>query len=354
MNLKFWNKASDKKTPPKKKSKTREWVDAAVFAIIAATLIRTFLIEAFTIPTPSMEETLMVGDFLFVSKVNYGPRLPMTPIAFPFVHQELPFTHIKSYADNPHFDYHRIWGFAKIKNDDIVVFNYPARPGEPDDPRPVDKKTHYIKRCVAIPGDTLMVRNGDVYINGKMEPFPERGQRLYHINSTVLKSWSEEEKSNLGLTKMDLYIDPRDYSEKIMLTQAAAKDLSGYPNVQSVDRVITNYQEPNIFCFDQYHQWNKDSLGPIYLPRKGDKIKITPQNLSVYVRAITAYEKNTVDVRDGKVFINKKCSEHGEFEALFFGDADLYVKIAPYNKPGTIPLQFATDVHEGCPLDCGL
>ena len=131
------------KKSDKKKSKSREWLDAVVFAVIAATLIRTFLIEAFTIPTPSMEKTLLVGDFLFVSKINYGPRVPITPLSFPFAHHTMPITGGKSYLEWIKLGYHRLPGFQKIKNNDIVVFNYPM-----EDFRPVDKKENYIKRCI--------------------------------------------------------------------------------------------------------------------------------------------------------------------------------------------------------------
>ena len=129
------------------KTKTREWIDTLMFAVVAATLIRTFFIEAFTIPTSSMEKSLLVGDFLFVSKVNYGPRVPMTPLSFPFAHHTLPLTtNTKSYLTWFEFPYFRLPGFTKVKNNDVVVFNYPM-----EDFRPVDKQENYIKRCIGIP-----------------------------------------------------------------------------------------------------------------------------------------------------------------------------------------------------------
>jgi signal peptidase I len=176
MNWKFWNKRKDKKTPKKKKTKTREWVDAIVFAVIAATLIRTFFVEAYTIPTPSMERSLLVGDFLFVSKLNYGPRIPMTPIAFPFAHNEMPMLGTKSYWDGWELGYHRLPGFSEVKKGDVVVFNYPQ---DTINNRPPDKRENYIKRCQGVAGDTLSVVNAQVYVNGKAMPNPPGEQTQY-------------------------------------------------------------------------------------------------------------------------------------------------------------------------------
>ena len=176
MNWKFWQKKSTKNKVAK--SKTREWTEAIVFAVVAATLIRTFAIEAYTIPTPSMEKSLMVGDFLFVSKLSYGPRLPMTPLSFPFAHNTMPFLGTKSYLEWIKWDYRRLPGFGKIKNNDVVVFNYPM-----EDYRPVDKQDNYIKRCVGIPGDTLEVRDRILYVNGKEAEMPPHMQYGYNVKT---------------------------------------------------------------------------------------------------------------------------------------------------------------------------
>ena len=162
------------------RTKTREWIDAVAFAIIAATVIRSFFIEAYTIPTGSMEKTLRVDDFLFVSKLNYGSRVPMTPISFPLAHNELPIIGGKSYIEWPELPYFRFPGWEKIKNGDIVVFNYPADKGG-DGERPVDKKENYIKRCVGIAGDSLEVIQGLVYINHKKQDVPEHHQFKYEV-----------------------------------------------------------------------------------------------------------------------------------------------------------------------------
>src|ERR1700755_3013962 len=168
MNWKYWSK-KDKanRKNGKKKSQTREWVDAIIFAVIAATLIRTLFIEAYTIPTPSMERSLLVGDFLFVSKVNYGARTPMTPIAFPFAHHTMPLIGTKAYWDGLELPYYRLPGLSEVKKGDVVVFNYPY---DTINNRPVDKRENYIKRCQGTSGDTLSVVDGQVWVNGKAMP----------------------------------------------------------------------------------------------------------------------------------------------------------------------------------------
>src|SRR5882757_1883505 len=181
MNWKFWNKSKD--TKKKKKSPTREWADAIIFAVIAATLIRTLFIEAYTIPTPSMERSLLVGDFLFVSKVNYGARTPITPLAFPFAHHTMPLIGTKAYWDIIKLPYYRLPGLSDVKRGDVVVFNYPM---DADSPlyRPVDKRENFIKRCQGIPGDTLSVVDAQVYVNGKAAPTPPGEQTEYTYSTT--------------------------------------------------------------------------------------------------------------------------------------------------------------------------
>src|SRR6202000_1160370 len=181
MNWKFWSKKK-KSTPKKKKSVVREWTDAIVFAVIAATLIRTFFIEAYVIPTPSMERSLLVGDFLFVSKVNYGPRTPITPLAFPFAHHTMPLIGTKAYWDIIKLPYYRLPGFSDVKKGDVVVFNYPLQADSPFY-RPVDKQDNYIKRCQATPGDTLTIVNAQVYVNGKAMPNPPQGEPSYIVHT---------------------------------------------------------------------------------------------------------------------------------------------------------------------------
>ncbi len=206
MSWKFWQKNNTDAKPRKKKTKTREWVDAILFAVIAATIIRVFFIEAYTIPTGSMERSLLIGDFLFVSKVNYGPRIPMTPVAFPFAHHTMPVTGTKAYWEGVQWKYRRLPGTSDIKRNDVVVFNYPQGDTvalEQQDAdyyqlvrhmgwqsvnsqytvvsRPVDKRENYIKRCIGISGDTISMASGLVSINGKPEKLKPTGNFAYKV-----------------------------------------------------------------------------------------------------------------------------------------------------------------------------
>ncbi|HAL83446.1 MAG TPA: signal peptidase I, partial [Mucilaginibacter sp.] len=220
MNWKFWKKKNNPNK--KKKSATREWVDAIVFAVIAATLIRTFFIEAYVIPTPSMERSLLVGDFLFVSKVNYGPRTPMTPIAFPFAHHTMPIIGTKAYWDGLELSYHRIPGFSDVKKGDVVVFNYPQ---DTINNRPVDKRENYIKRCQGTPGDTLSVVNAQVYVNGKVMPNPP-GEQIDYTYSTTGMDVNPQIFD-------DLHVSFYEGNPNPTMTPEAANTLKGYSNIKS-------------------------------------------------------------------------------------------------------------------------
>src|ERR1700744_3378604 len=227
MNWKFWNKKNTK-TAKKKKSKSREWLDAILFAVIAATIIRSFFIEAYTIPTPSMERSLLVGDFLFVSKLNYGARTPMTPISFPFAHHTMPLLGTKAYWDGWEWVYHRLPGFSEVKKGDVVVFNYPM---DADSPlyRPVDKQENYIKRCQGTPGDTLSVVNAQVFVNSKAMPNPPGEQMEYTFN-TVGQDLNPEVNNDLAITY---------YGTKPTMTAASAKALGAYSNIKNLTPSIT-------------------------------------------------------------------------------------------------------------------
>lgn len=306
MNWKFWQRST-------RKSRTREWFDAFIFAVIAATIIRTFLLEAFTIPTPSMEKSLLVGDFLFVSKVNYGARTPMTPLSFPFAHQELPLFGTKSYSESVKLPYYRLPGFSEIKNNDIVVFNYPM-----EDDRPVDKKTHYIKRCIAIPGDTLMITERRVSVNNNRVPLPDHGQFLYQVrtNGTGFNP--------RVLEKLDIRDGGPGMMEgeyRFFLTSDARDQLKDLPNVTSVEpfQQQPGIYEDYIYPFDSNIPWNIDNFGPLYIPKKGDVIELNPKNLSLYRRCIEVYEQNEIAVTgEGKVLINGEPSNSYTFKMDYF------------------------------------
>lgn len=304
MNWKFWKRS-------RRKSATREWIDALIFAVIAATIIRTFLIEAFTIPTPSMEKSLLVGDFLFVSKVHYGPRTPMTPLSFPFAHQELPLFGGKSYSEAIKLPYFRIPGFAKIKNNDVVVFNYPM-----EDDRPVDKKTHYIKRCIGIPGDTIFIKKREVYINGKPVELPEKGQFAYEVLTDGTKI-TERTLDKLNITEGKGYGNVYRFFLEEEAVQAM-KDINIVKSVTPI-QMEAGYYDDYIYPADPDFKWNVDNFGPLYIPRVGKTIELNPSTISLYRRVITAYEGKTLEEKaNGIYLIDGKEAESYTFEMDYY------------------------------------
>ncbi len=306
MNWKFWQSTG-------RKSKTREWFDAILFAVIAATIIRTFFIEAFTIPTPSMEKTLMVGDFLFVSKMSYGARTPMTPLSFPFVHQELPIIGGKAYSEAFKLPYYRLPGFGSVKNNDIVVFNYPM-----EDERPVDKQTHYIKRCIGIPGDTLKVVDRVVFVNGKQNMQPKKSQYVYDIKTNGIGL------SEKVLRKNDINDGGETFNQgeyRYCLTETSAKALKELPNVTSLEVLSQpkGQYADYIYPYDPKLGWNMDNYGPIYIPKKGVTIALNQDNISIYRRVISKYENNKLEERaDGKIYINGKEANSYTFKMDYY------------------------------------
>ena len=309
MNWKFWNRKSKAKAAPKKKkSAGREWTDAIIFAVIAATLIRTFFVEAYTIPTPSMERSLLVGDFLFVSKLNYGPRIPMTPIAFPFAHNVMPLLGTKSYWDGLELPYYRLPGFSHVKKGDVVVFNYPQ---DTINNRPVDKRENYIKRCQGAPGDTLSVVDAQVYVNGKAAPNPP-GEQTEYTYKSVGQDINPQVSADLNIT---YYQD----GGLPAMTQGSANILKGYPNIKNLAPKISTKGIPDpsnpVFPLAFYipvkltdklpiYHWNVDNFGPIIIPKKGWTVKLDSITFPLYERAIAEYEHNKVEVNGKDILIN--------------------------------------------------
>jgi len=362
----FWKPRKDKDMP-KFKRKTLEWVDAIIFAVIAASFIRAFFFEAFTIPTSSMEKSMMVGDYLFVSKVAYGPRKPMTPISFPFVHHTLPLSKTKksftTWIQNP---YERMAGFGKIKRNDVVVFNYPTgdtvclenqsqgyydiirvksrefkimdikggRKTRSDKAyyetarnwvrnhytiteRPIDKRENYIKRCVALPGDSLEIRNGQVFINGKPQKHFEGIQYNYEVitDGTTLTTRTLH---RLDIAQRDIRHQGRTYI--MPLTNENYQKVKNIPFVNSVTRLtkadgIRNYR---IFPHDSDYNWNEDWFGPMYVPKAGAKIKLTTHNLPLYERIIDYYEKNDLEVDGNTIMINGEEADSYTFKMNYY------------------------------------
>ncbi|OMP80782.1 signal peptidase I [[Flexibacter] sp. ATCC 35208] len=343
MNLAFWKKNNEGQ-PKKKKSAIREWFDAAIFAIIAATLIRTFIFEAYTIPTPSMEKTLLVNDFLFVSKISYGPRIPMTPLAVPFTHHTLPFTkYSKAYSEAVHWKYRRLPGFSDVKRYDVVVFNFPEGDTvalENQDQsyyqmvraygretvweqnhvisRPVDKRENYIKRCMAVAGDTLTIKEGVVYINGQQAPIPSESERRYWVTTTG----DALNPSRLDEMDIDAGTDgPYDSVKyRYNLTSAAAATLKSWPVVTNlVPFVNPNPEEVAVFPHDTAHyHWTEHNFGPLYIPKKDATVKIDATTIAFYDRIISVYEGNKLENRNGQIFINDQPATSYTFKMNYY------------------------------------
>jgi signal peptidase I len=298
-----------------KKSSTREWTEAIVFAVVAATIIRTFFIEAYVIPTGSMESSLLVGDYLFVSKVNYGPRLPMTPLSFPFAQNSMPLINIPSYSDLIKLPYYRLPGFADVKKGDVVVFNYPIQADSPWY-RPVDKQDNYIKRCQGAPGDTLSIVNAQVYINGKAMPNPPQGQPSYLVH-TDGNSLNPQVFTDLHITLMN-QSSPSDY--EMLMTRQSAATLKSYSNIKSVTESIQRKGEfdRNIYPSDPRLAWNVDNYGPIIIPKAGMTIKLDSLTFPVYKRVIQVYENNKLELKGNDILINGKIANSYTFKQNYY------------------------------------
>lgn len=332
-----------------KKSSAREWIDAGVFAVVAATIIRTFIFEAYVIPTGSMEKTLLVNDFLFVSKLSYGPRLPNTPLAIPFVHHTTPIIGTKSYLEWLKLPYKRLWS-NPVERNDVTVFNYPVGDTvvsayqsnmnyydalrdeyggnreailERDDiiVRPVDKRENFIKRCVGIPGDTLQLKDAILYINGAPAYVPTNSSTFYSVQTKgqffdedVLKNdfnvETDPERQQLLIGNSTNYL--------IDLTADEAEKMKKLPYVQSVVKDIKKFT-PNVFPNDTAHyKWSEDFYGPIWIPKKGVTITLTNENIAFYRRIITVYEHNTLLEKDGRFIINGKETNQYTFNMNYF------------------------------------
>ena len=310
----FWKKKEKKK--PKSKSEFRSWIDAIGFAIIAATILRTFLIEAYTIPTSSMEKSMLIGDFLFVSKVAYGPRVPMTPIAVPLVHHTVPFFGIKSYSESLKFPYHRMKGLGKIKRNDCVVFNWPAEKLG----RPIDKKENYVKRCVGIPGDILELTESELIVNGTAQELFKGVKNQWHYK---LKTNGTGLNPNILREKYDITEGGRGRNRNeynLSLTNANRDALASFSNISSIKRkvekkgVFANY----IFPHNENYAWNIDNFGPIKIPEAGAKVDLTITNLLIYKDIIERYENNKLEIIDNQIYINDKLSENYIFKMNYY------------------------------------
>jgi signal peptidase I len=314
-----------------------------VFATVVATLIHIFFFQMYVIPSSSMEKSLLVGDYLYVSKVTYGPQMPNTPVAFPFVHHTMPFSQTKkSFSEAIKLPYKRLKGLRQIERNDVVVFNFPAgdtvlvenqavtyydvlrdyqeQYGKQKGRellekqynivyRPVDKRENYIKRCVALPGDSIKIVDGELFINGKVQDKVVEKQYCYSINtSEPLSQYAIDE---LGITEIsgsgNNYFSP--------LTDQMVERLLKMKNVKSVTRYIATDES---FPHDPHYKWTADNMGSLWIPKKGATITLTQENLPLYERIIDVYEDNDLEVKNGEIFINGEKAESYTFKMDYY------------------------------------
>jgi signal peptidase I len=359
VNWTFWKKREGPN------SKFVEWLDALIFAVIAVSIINVFIFQNYKIPTGSMEKTLMIGDHLYVSKVAYGPRLPNTPLSFPFTQHTLPLTKgVKSYLEWIRLPYKRLAGFGKIKRDDPVVFNFPAGDtvvvdhqnmsyysivrdsaemfrikdryyGRPEKTasayynegrravwnaydivvRPVDKRDNYIKRCVAIPGDTLQIINRRVYTNGHPQKEYPGIQYSYYI---YLKEG--QNISDRVFDRMNIYDIQRSGNWiHAFLTNDEVNTIRSFNGVREV--AFNDYWDSYAYDYfpnDTNYKWTLNNFGPLYVPKKGATIALNTKNLCLYERIISYYEHNKLEVKEGRIFINGKETDSYTFKMDYY------------------------------------
>ena len=375
------------------------WVDAIVFALVAVYFINQFFFQNYVIPSSSLEKSLLTGDYLFVSKVSYGPRIPETPLTVPLTQHTLPIGDMKSYIEWPHWDYRRVPGFGNVELNDIVVFNYPAGDTiclnvpyqteyyricyeagrsiyEQNYPlalpidslskaeqrkrfeeyysfgrryisanmqefggigyRPTDRRENYVKRCVGLPGDTLQIIDHIVYLNGKANKEPDNVQYRYDVlfNDGVILD-NDFLKEN-GITCEDLGLSSADRAYfksegKIQLTQQFRNNRVSMPMTKKTAQVLKSRKdlvqamslEADNDTYDLYPKnmvkdWTRDNYGPIWIPKKGESIKLSLDNLPIYERPIKVYEHNDLEVRDGKIFINGEQTDTYTFKLDYY------------------------------------
>ena len=361
VNWAFWKKRNGKN------STFIEWVDALIFAVVTVTLINIFLFQNYRIPTGSMEKSLLIGDHLFVSKLAFGPRMPNTPVAFPFTQHTMPITKGKSWSNIIQWPYKRLAGLGHVKNNDAIVFNFPAgdtvcleeqvtsyyeivrrtaremmqsdsygnRNPKPLTSymgaarkdvrnrftiiyRPVDRRDNYVKRCIGIPGDTVRIKMGTVYIDGKQVP-DKSTQQLNYVVATNGTSINPKAFERLGIYRSDqsvisgsAYILP--------LTKANAAAIAKFTNVTEVAPLFSKPGEfePHIFPYSSTYGWNQDNFGPLWVPVKGTTVKLDTSNLCLYDRIIDVYENNDLRVEGKTIFINNKPADTYTFKMNYY------------------------------------
>lgn len=354
------------------------WVDALVFALVAVYFINLFFFQNYVIPSSSLEKSLLTGDYLFVSKVSYGPRIPETPLTMPLTQHTMPLVNVKSYVEWPHWDYRRVKGLGNVKLNDIVVFNYPAgdtlvneeryqandyyqmvysigdqlmqqngqekdvramnplqqrhyfeqvyatgrnyissMPGEYGDiiSRPTDRRENYVKRCVGLPGQTLQIKNRIVYLNGKANKEPDNVQYTYKMK--LKGEFPIDLADELGITNEDLLM--YNQSGVIPLTKKAYMALKANRNLVESISINIDATYGDLYPLNAYTGWTRDNYGPVWIPKKGESIALTLKNLPVYERCIKVYEGNDLKVDNaGRIFINGKQAKSYTFKLDYY------------------------------------
>ena len=353
------------------------WVDALVFALVAVYFINLFVFQNYVIPSSSLEKSLLTGDYLFVSKVSYGPRIPQTPLTMPLTQHTLPVINTKSYLEFPHWDYRRVKGLGAVKLNDIVVFNYPAgdtictelpyqteyynmvygfgqqiyaqnnggeinlntlnRQQQHDyfqqvyalgrqyiasnpvefgdiDSRPTDRRENYVKRCVGLPGQTLQIKNRIVYLDGKPNKEPENVQYTYYVK--LKNEIPESLIEELGISMEDLASLQR--NGFMPLTKKAVRALAARKDIVESIRINTDATVGDLYPQNAVTGWTRDNYGPIWIPAKGKSIQIDMNNIAIYERPIRVYEGNQLEVKNNQIYINGKLAHHYTFKLDYY------------------------------------
>ena len=308
----------------KSRTELGEWVSSIVFAIVAATLVHTYIMQPYTIPTSSLEKSLLIGDFLFVSKFHYGARTPMTTVAAPMVHDSLPLSAVRSYLKKPQLPYYRFPGFEEIKRNEIVVFNWPVDTvrfffdqSNIHVNKPIDKRSNYVKRCVGIPGDSLEIRDGYIFINGKQSQLPDRAKTQYNYRVTTNgQQFSGATLARYGIT------EGRNYGDFYLLniTDENAQRLRKNPIVQEIVKEVVpkGQYSASIFPHDELYPWSIDNYGPIYIPEAGKTVALDNSSLPFYRRIIEEYEKNDLTVNGEEIYINGQLADSYTFKQDYY------------------------------------
>jgi signal peptidase I len=326
------------------KTSSGEWITSILFAIVAATIVHTYFFQPFVIPSSSLEKSLLVGDFLIVSKLHYGPRAPMTTVGAPMVHDTIPILNKKSYLFDDNFEerntswlnkfqlpYFRLPGFENIKRNDIVVFNQPAdtlldmNKFKPDRNyyKPIDKKTNLVKRCVGVAGDTLEIRNGYVFINGKQNKLPPRSLLQFSYDITFKRNLQPARIYDI-LKKHDitdgLAYGSTEGSYRIpAATDQAIARLKAHPEVANIIPIKrAKGERDDLFPRDANYNWNVDNFGPLYIPKAGATVQLNTENLPRYKRAISEYEGHKVVTRGNQIFIDDQPATSYTFKQDYY------------------------------------